>query len=400
MTYNFDEIMERRGSGSLKWDTVAEGVIPLWVADMDFAAPPALTDALAGRVCHPLYGYSVRSPGYFASIAAWYREQYGAVIGEGEILPGPGTVLSLGAAVRAFAKNGDGVLVMTPVYTPFYRVIRENGCQVVEAPMNLDENGRFVFDPAALEQALDEAVSAGVSVPLLFFCTPHNPGGRVWTSAEIETLLELAERRNMIVAADEIHGDFVYAPHSFVPAASFTKYAGRVITISGANKTFNLGGLHVSHLVIRDEKLKAAINKALCTSAHNEPDVFAERAVEICYRNCGSWFRELKDYLWNNLEKAAALLNAIPGVKTWTPEGTYLLWADIRGLAGRTSCQDDAGLVRRLEHEAKVKITAGSLYGKAGSGYARINAASPWQLLAEGLARIQTWAREHQENAG
>jgi cystathionine beta-lyase len=412
MSYDFDTPFGIRGIGSDKWDSVAEGVIPLWVADMDFAAPPELTKALAERAARPFYGYNKRRPGYIEAIVSWYREQYGVALEPADIVPGPGTVPSLGAAVRAFTAPGDGVLIMPPVYAPFYREIRENGRKTVEAPMALDGNGRFIFDLAALGKACDEAVDAGREVPLILFCSPHNPGGRVWSGEEVAALLDFAESRNMIVAADEIHGDFVFARNSdgtqgstgsrgsdgnrgrFVSTAAFPNHSGRVITVSGANKSFNMGGLHVSHMVIRDGKLKSRLEKVLGADFHHDPDIFAELAVETCYKSCGPWLAELKLYIRKNLEEAAAFLNGIAGIKAWVPDGTYLLWANIQGLVERSGCKSDLELVERLESEAKVKITNGSMYGKAGAGYARINAACPRKLLLEGLGRIKTWA-EH-----
>jgi cystathionine beta-lyase len=386
MSYDFDAPFTIRGTGSDKWDSVAEGVIPLWVADMDFAAPPELTQALAERASHPFYGYNKRRPGYIDAIVSWYREQYGVAVKAADVVPGPGTVPSLGAAVRAFTAPGDGVLVMTPVYAPFFRVIRENGRKVVEAPMAIDGNGRFVFDRAALEKALDGAAA----VPLVLFCSPHNPGGRVWNEEEAAALLDLAASRNMIVAADEIHGDFVFNG-GFVSTAAFPGHADRVVTVSGANKSFNMGGLHVSHIIVRDEKLRAKLEKILGADFHHDPDIFAERAVETCYTSCGSWLAELRPYIRKNLEEAAAFLNGISGVTAWVPDGTYLLWADVRGLVERTGCKSDLELVERLENEANVKITNGSMYGRPGIGYVRINTACP-KLLMEGLERIKTWA--------
>jgi cystathionine beta-lyase len=398
MSYDFDAPLTIRGIGSDKWDSVAEGVIPLWVADMDFAAPPELTKTLAERASRPFYGYNKRRPGYIEAIVSWYGEQYGVAVQPDDIVPGPGTVPSLGAAVRAFTAPGDGVLIMPPVYAPFYREIRENGRKTVEAPMAIDGDGRFIFDRAALEKACDDAASAGLSVPLALFCSPHNPGGRVWNGEEVAALLDFAESRSMIVAADEIHGDFVWdsagRPARFVSTAAFPSHSGRVITVSGANKSFNMGGLHVSHMIIRDEKLKAKLEKVLSADFHHDPDIFAELAVETCYKSCGPWLAELKSYIRKNLEEAAAFLNGIPGVKAWVPGGTYLLWASIQGLVERTGCKSDLELVERLESEAKVKITNGSMYGRAGAGYARINAACPRKLLLEGLGRIKTWAEE------
>ncbi|MDR2143015.1 MAG: aminotransferase class I/II-fold pyridoxal phosphate-dependent enzyme [Treponema sp.] len=396
MRYDFDAPLELRGTGSDKWDSVAEGVIPLWVADMDFAAPPELTRALAERASRPFYGYNKRRPGYIEAIVSWYGEQYGVAVKPDDVVPGPGTVPSLGAAVRAFSAPGDGVLIMPPVYAPFYREIRENGRKTVEAPMTLDGDGRFVFDRAALEKACDEA--AGLAVPLALFCSPHNPGGRVWNGDEVAAFLDFAESRNMIVAADEIHGDFVFARSSagthggFVSTAAFPQHSGRVITVSGANKSFNMGGLHVSHIIVRDEKLRAKLQKVLGADFHHDPDIFAELAVETCYKSCGPWLAELKPYIRKNLEEAVAFLNGIPGVKAWVPDGTYLLWAGVQGLIERTGCGSDLELVERLESEAKVKITNGSMYGKSGAGYVRINAACPRKLLLEGLNRIKTWA--------
>ncbi|MDR0402997.1 MAG: aminotransferase class I/II-fold pyridoxal phosphate-dependent enzyme [Treponema sp.] len=399
MSYDFDAPLEIRGTGSDKWDSVAEGVIPLWVADMDFAAPPELTETLTGRASRPFYGYNKRRPDYAGAIVSWYREQYGVTIGAADILPGPGTVPSLGAAVRAFTRPGDGVFIMPPVYVPFYQVIRENGRKTVEAPMRGGEDGRFVFDRAAFEKAIDAAASAGVAAPLALFCSPHNPGGRVWSGEEIAAFLDFAESRNMIVAADEIHGDFVFGgeggtPGGFVSTAAFPNHAGRLITVSGANKSFNIGGLHVSHIIVRDENLRAKLGKVLAADFHHSPDIFSELAVETCYKSCGPWLAELKTYIKRNLEEAAGFLNDIPGIKAWVPGGTYLLWARVQGLVERAGCKDDLELVERLESEAKVKITNGSMYGGAGAGYARINAACPRKLLLEGLGRIKTWAKQ------
>ncbi|MDR2210891.1 MAG: aminotransferase class I/II-fold pyridoxal phosphate-dependent enzyme [Spirochaetaceae bacterium] len=404
MSYDFDAPVNRRGSGSDKWDSVESGVIPLWVADMDFAAPDELTGVLAARAAHPFYGYNRRRPEYLGAILSWYKEQYGVSLAAADILPGSGTVLTLGMAVRAFTKAEDGVLIMAPVYAPFYRVIKENHRKVIEAPMILDKDGHFVLDRAVLEKALDGAAAQNRAVPLVFFCSPHNPGGRVWTEGEIKTFLDFAKDRNLIVIADEIHGDFVYPKEpggtgtaessGFVSATSFSDHADRIVTVSGANKSFNLGGLHVSHIIVRDEKLRAAMNRELQNGFHREPDVFAELAVETCYTKCAPWLLALKPYLRQNLEETAAFLKGIPGINAWVPGGTYLLWAGIQGLVERTGCKTDLELVNRLEKEAKVKITHGSLYGTAGAGYARINIASPRKLLLEGLGRIKEWA-EH-----
>ncbi|MDR1931148.1 MAG: aminotransferase class I/II-fold pyridoxal phosphate-dependent enzyme [Treponema sp.] len=400
MKYNFDEVIDRRGSSSLKWDTVKDGVIPLWVADMDFPCLSELREALAERAAHPFYGYHTRSPSYYQTLASWYRVQYGLPLGEECFLSGPGVVLSLSLAVQAFTRPGDGVLLFTPVYTPFYEVIRSNGRETVEVPLVLDEEGRFVFDTALLGKTLAEAKERGLSVPLAFFCSPHNPGGRVWDSADIAAFLDFAKRNGIITAADEIHGDFVYPPGKFISAASFAEHRDRVLVVSGANKSFNMGGIHVSHFVVRDEALRRTLEQVLRASARRDLDVFSELAVETVYRSGPDWLGELRNYLWENIKTAADFLNTeVPGLRAYIPQGGYLIWARAEGLIKRKNCSGDTELARRLEDEGRVKITQGSIYGKGGAGFVRINAASPRALLMEGLERIKRWAAGP-ENSG
>ncbi|MDR2767443.1 MAG: aminotransferase class I/II-fold pyridoxal phosphate-dependent enzyme [Treponema sp.] len=393
--YDFDGLSAagvRRGAGALKWTNVAEDVIPLWVADMDFPCLPELREALEKRAAHPFYGYTRHNPSSNEAIAQWYR-RYGAGIEPEETLIGPGTVLSLGMGVREFSAAGDGVLVMTPVYTPFYEIIRGNGRIVVELPLHPDKEAAFAFDAAEIEACLSGAAADGIRVSVAILCSPHNPGGRVWSGKELAAFFEIAARHNLMILADEIHMDFAFQKE-FVSAASFDEYRDRIIVVSGANKTFNLGGLHISHFVIRDGVLRARIERVLRRETHHESDCFAELAVETVYRRGAPWLAELKARVRANLEKTARFLGAeIDGVHAPVPQGTYLLWADMKGLIGRKGCKGDADLVRRIEAEAKVKLTAGSLYGAGGAGFVRINAASPAPLLDEALGRIRDWAR-------
>ena len=397
--YNFDEKVDWRGVDSVKWDTIREGVIPLWIADMDFPVFPGLKEALVKRASEPFYGYRPRrneKSAYYQAVHSWYKTRHDLELAPQSILYGPGTVLSLGMIVREFSAKEQGVLILTPVYTPFFEVIKENNRKVVEVFLELDQNGRFILDISKIEEAIDRA---GIPVTLGIFCSPHNPAGRVWAKEELASLLELARRRNMITAFDELHYDFVYQKNSegkeqrFVSAASFREYADRVIVVSGANKSFSLGGLHVSHFVINDEALRQTITTALHRETHHEGDVFAELAVETVYRQGAAWFDECKNYIYENIRAAVQFLNAeVPGIKAFVPDGTYLIWADVRGLMEKSGCKDCAELVVRLENEANVKITAGGMYGRAGEGYVRINAACPRSQLMEGLLRIKGWA--------
>ena len=396
--YNFDEIIDRRGSNSLKWDTVKEGVIPLWVADMDFPVFPELQEALAQRVSHPFYGYMTplndKSP-FNQAILQWYNSRYDIKLDHKAVLSGPGTVLSLEMLVREFSNEGEGVLIFTPVYTPFFDVIKKNKRQPVEVFLKPGQNGRFIFDLADIEKTLD---GADIPVHLAMFCSPQNPGGRVWEEEEITAFLELTQKRNIIAVFDEIHCDFVYnknsagKPQRFFSAAGLAK--DNVIVVSGANKTFNLGGLHTSYFVVNNDTLQNTVKKILRRETHQEGDIFAELAVETAYRCGAPWFDELLEYLYDNILAAVDFLNnEVPGIKAFVPDATYLIWADARELAEKTGCSDERKLAVRLENEALVKITPGSIYGKAGKDYVRINAASPRQLLMEGLNRIQDWSK-------
>ena len=398
--YNFDEILDRRGTDSLKWDTVNDDVIPLWVADMDFPVFPELREALVERAAHPFYGYripSVANASYIESICSWYKARHDMEVSPQAILSGPGTVLSLGMIVREFSAPGEGVLILTPVYTPCFNVIRENFRNVVEVFLVPDENGRFILDISKIEEALDRA---GMPVPLALICSPQNPGGRVWTQDELSSLMEVAQQWNMIAAFDEIHGDLVFdnncegKKQSFVSAASLKGFSEQIIVVSGANKSFNLGGLHISHFVVNDENLKQTIQFALHRETHHEGDVFAELAAETAYRYGAQWLDELKSYLYDSIHLAVNFLNKeVPGMRAFVPDGTYLIWADARELAAKSGLKNDLELIARLEEEAKVKITAGSIYGRAGEGYVRINTACPRSILMEGLTRIKNWSR-------
>ncbi|MDR2102161.1 MAG: PatB family C-S lyase [Treponema sp.] len=394
---NFDEIIRREGTGAVKWDAVdqregRDGVIPLWVADMDFPAPDTVVEALKNRAAHPVYGYTGLSKTFFESLVSWYHQQYRLTLEDRDFLIGPGTVPSLGIAVRALSAPGDGVLIFTPVYHPFFDMIRQNNRQILEVPMDLDDRGRYGFRRETAEQAVAAARKQGLRVSLALFCSPHNPGGSVWEKAELEMLLDFAGEQGITLVSDEIHGDFVYPPKNFTSLAAFGAYADRVVVISSANKSFNLGGLHVSHFVVRDEGLKRILKTGLKELAFSQGDIFSMIAAETAYRTGASWLGALKMYIEENIEQAVRYLNAeAPGIRACKPEGTYLLWADAAELISRLGLRDDTELTLRLEHEGRVKLTPGSAFGTRGKGFVRINTACPRSLLLEGLGRIKAW---------
>jgi cystathionine beta-lyase len=359
---------------------------------MDFPCPPEVVRALQERAAHPVYGYTHNREDFFEVLKKWYREHYGAALDAQDFLWGPGTVPSLGIAVRAFSQPGDGVLLFSPAYPPFYDMIRHNGREAEPVPLIMDGQGRYRIDREALDRVLARADAAGRRVPLILFCSPHNPGGRVWDRGELETLLGVAENRGMILVSDEIHGDFVYPPRLFTSFAALPEYARLTVVISSANKSFNLGGLRGSHFVIRDQNLKQAIQRELRCMGFHYPDLFSLAAVQAAYGECAPWLGELKTYLAGNIQAAVERINAgDAGIRAYTPEGTYLIWADASPLIARAGLTDDGELAERLEREARVKITPGSSFGPGGEGFVRINAACPRSQLLEGVDRLKNW---------
>jgi cystathionine beta-lyase len=391
---NFDTIIDRHGTWAFKWDEQdqspdREEVIPLWVADMDFPAPPVVTEALQRRASHGIYGYTRVPEDYYRALVSWYRNRYGLELKESNFVSGRGTVPSLGTAVRTWSRAGDRVLILTPVYHPFFEVIRRSGRKTLEVPMGLNGEGRYCFDVSGIEAALDRAAEEGEKVPLMLLCSPHNPGGSVWTSEELKALLELAARRGFIIVSDEIHGDFVFPPLKFQSLASFPEYASLSVVVSGTNKSFNLGGLHVSHFVLSDERLKAELKEGLRAESGNEPDIFSLVAAKAALSGGALWLDELKAYLKENIEETVTMLNReIPGIRAYRPQGTYLVWADVSALVEKMNFAGDTELVRELELSGRVKLTPGSAFGRQGRGFVRINTACPRSRLGEALNRM------------
>ncbi|HCM26876.1 MAG TPA: hypothetical protein DIC34_10090 [Treponema sp.] len=398
---DFDRRIDRIGSGALKWDSLEKNaglpdIVPLWVADMDFPSPPEVVEALRNRAGHPVYGYTMAGPGFFEALVGWYSDRYGVAIDSRDVLAGPGLVPSLGIAVRAFSEPADGVLVMSPVYYPFYNIVRDNGRRVIDLPLVMDEGGRYVFSAAGFDKALKDAEHQGIRVPMMLFCSPHNPGGTVWSDEELGVLLAAARKHGLLVVSDEIHGDFVHRPRAFASLAALPEGKDRIVVLSSANKTFNLAGLHLSHFIARDGGLRARLKRGLEAAGYSQPNVFSLVAAEAAYRHGGPWLDELLAYLRANIDFAVRFINdTVPGIRARAPEGTYLIWADASELIAKAGLEDDRELAARLEKEGRVKVTAGGIFGSGGRGFIRINVACPRAQLGEGLARLAGWAERH-----
>ncbi|HPO03657.1 MAG TPA: PatB family C-S lyase [Treponemataceae bacterium] len=403
--YSFDETVDRRNTGAIKWDDSFNGggkpdVIPLWVADMDFPAPPSVAEALRKRLNHPVFGYTNPPADYQAVVAGWYARRYKAEVSAEEVLIAPGMIPSLGIAVRSLTEAGAGILVTAPVYYPFFDIIRDNGRIAVNTALSTDGEGRFRLDFAAMDEAIRTAAREGVRTQAFMLCSPHNPGGRIWRENELREVLEFCGERGLALISDEIHGDIAVSDVPFVSLAGMESDDCKKIAVLGApNKTFNIAGLHISHFVVRDHETRAAIKKGIAAAGFSQPNVFSITAAHEAYRTAGPWLDALNAYLKENI---GFLLNffaeKIPEAKAVPPEGGYLVWIDARKLIAELGFADDLSFSLALAEEGRVRVNPGSKFGPEGRGCLRINTACPRGQLEEGLSRFYGWISSRREN--
>ncbi|WAH44224.1 pyridoxal phosphate-dependent aminotransferase [Alicyclobacillus fastidiosus] len=382
MAYDFDSVILRRQTGASKWDTLAErfgkdDVIPMWVADMDFASPSCVQEALVERAKHGVYGYAVRTDEYFDSIIHWMKERHGWTVEREWIASATGVVPALTVIVQAFTQEGDGVLIQPPVYYPFKRVIRAWGRNVVENPL-VYRNGHYEIDFDDLEEKAKEA-------RVMFLCSPHNPVGRVWREDELRRIGEICLRHQVLVVADEIHADLVYSGFHHTPFASLSEqFAAASITCAAPSKTFNLAGLNTAYVVVPNAALKSRYELMLAKASMASVNVFGAHALAAAYREGGPWLDALMDYLEGNLRYLKDFVGRhIPELKVIEPQGTYLVWVDCRALGF-----ERAALDHFFVHEAGLALDEGHLFGEEGVGFQRINIACPRSVLEQGLQQL------------
>ncbi len=378
--FHFDEMTQRRGTLSMKWDGSADpDVIPMWVADMDFKTAPAVTEAVVRRAEEGIYGYTHVPPAYYEAIVGWFGRRHGWTIDPAWILYTSGVVPALSATIKANTKPGDKVVISTPVYNCFFSSIRNNGCNIVECPLK-SKGDTWGFDWAALERAFAEP---GVKAYVL--CNPHNPAGRVWTAAELTLLATLADKYGILVIADEIHGEFVFGNTPYTPYASVTAHnPEKTVTLSAASKTFNLAGLQNAFIVAESAEQRRKIDRAINDNECCDVNPFGVAATIAAYNEGEAWLYALLAYLNDNARVTADWFKkTCPAVTFSRFEGTYLMWADCRSLRITSQTIEDELLARE-----KVWINAGSHYGAAGEGFIRLNIAMPRARLMEGLKRL------------
>ena len=382
MAIDFDTIIPREGTDSVKWDGRqgvfnSEDLIPMWVADMDFAVPEAISRALVARAEHPVFGYTLVADSVYEALIHWMRQRHGFEVQRDWIILSPGVVPTLHASALAFAQAGEGVIVQPPVYFPFFSAVTETGRKLILNPLKLD-SGRYTIDFDHLEQC------AGQGAKLLMLCSPHNPVGRVWSEDELLKILEIAHRHDLIILSDEIHHDLIFPGARHIPLQVLAGESANIVTAVAPSKTFNIPGLGLSALIVPNPKHRTALRKAfelLHTGASNP---FSLVAFEAAYREGEEWLGALLVYLTETRDFVAQYLaRHIPKIKLIQPEGTYLLWLDCRELG-----MSDSELRQFFIHQAKVGMNPGTVFGEGGSGFMRMNIGTSRLVVKEALERI------------
>lgn len=382
MTYDFDKIISRRGTNCVKWDEFTDpDIIPLWVADMDFETAPSVQQALMKRMQHGCFGYTLVPESYYNATIQWFQHRHGWSIERPSFIYTSGVVPAISAIIKAVTSPGDKVLVQTPVYNCFFSSIRNNGCTLAENPLKMEGN-HYEVDWQDFE-----AKCADPSVKVFLLCNPHNPAGRVWTRQELVQMGNICLKHGVFVISDEIHCEFVMPGHTYIPFASISEdFAMNCAVCLSPSKAFNIAGLQIANIIVKNEKVRKRVDKAININEVCDVNPFGVIALQAAYSAEGEeWLNQLCHYISDNYLMACQLFTeALPQCPVTTLEGTYLMWVDIRA-TGKTSRQVTDHLLRK----AKVYVNCGTMYGEAtGEGYIRINLATRRNLLEEGIMRI------------
>lgn len=386
MKYDFETCMDKRGSGSVKWREMLEkqpdvpkGVVPLSVADMEFKTAPEIVAGLKEYLDTQALGYTGATDSYYDAVQGWMEARHNWHVEREWIVTTPGIVLALGLAVRAFTQPGEGVIIMTPVYYPFYMVVQRQGRKLAENVLQ-NREGRYEIDFGDLERKAKDPNNK-----MLLLCSPHNPAGRVWTKEELARIGEICAGNGVLVVADEIHNDLIMPGYSHTVFTQAGDFAGNAVVCTAPSKTFNLAGMQASNIIIANEALRKRFREYKLMSGIMELGALSYRACELAYTRCGGWLDELLVVLDKNrrLTEEFAAQN-LPDAKVTRLEGTYLQWVDLRayGFSEKELEQKMIG--------AHLFFDEGYIFGKTGAGFERINIACPPRVLEEALARLKT----------
>ena len=384
MKYDFDKTIDRRATNSYKWDSAPEGVLPMWVADMDFRTTPAIIDALQKRVAHGIFGYTRVPDAYYDAVTSWFSRRHGWDIDREWIIYTSGVVPAVSAVIKAMTVPGDKVIVQTPVYNCFFSSIRNNGCEIVSNPLRRTAD-TYEMDFDALERC-----AADPRAKVMLLCNPHNPAGRVWTPDELTRLGNICLRNGVTVVADEIHCELVYQGFKYTPFASLSDaFLHRSVTCVSPSKAFNIAGLQIANIVAFDNDLRSRIDKAININEVCDVNPFGVAATIAAYNEGEEWLNQLVDYLHGNYEAMAEFCRReLPEFPITRLEGTYLVWMDCSSLGMPSDALEHA-----LLEDARLWLNAGTMYGAEGEGYMRWNIACPRSVMLDGLNRFLKYVR-------
>lgn len=383
MKYSFDEVIDRSGTAAVKIDGMKEvwgrtDLLPLWVADMDFATPPFILDAIRRRCEHPILGYTEKPESYYQAIIGWVKRRYGMEVSKEQLNYVPGIVAGLGMALNCFTVPGDKVMIMPPVYHPFAWLVQRNGRRLVECPLKL-ENGTYRMDLDLFRRSIK-------GVRVLILCNPHNPGGVVWTKEELETLADVCAEDNVIVFSDEIHADLTLPPHRHVPFAMISEHArNNSVTFMAPSKAFNMPGMAASHTVIYNEGLRKRFVAYLDAGELDMGHVLAYPAVEAAYTQGDEWLEQCLAYVQANIDYVEAYLQEnLPAIQAMRPQASYLVWLDCRKLG-----LSQKALVDFFVSGARLALNDGAMFGKEGEGFMRMNVGCPRSILEQAMKQLK-----------
>ena len=379
MRYDFDELIERRGTGCVKWDEMPNAdVIPLWVADMDFAVAPAIQEAVRKRAEHPIYAYTLVGDDYYEAIISWFQRRHNWIIAREHIIYITGVVPAMSCAIKALTMPGEKVLILSPDYNCFFSSIRNNGCEVSESVLQFNsENHRFEVDWEDFEtRCADEKTT------VFLLCNPHNPTGRVWTHEELLRMSDICRRHHVRIVSDEIHCELVMPGYRFCPMGTVDRDA---VILNSPSKSFNIAGLQIANIICTDRETRRRIDRAVNINEVCDVNPFGPVALMAAYNHSEQWLDELNSYLWDNYTALCDFAaKHLPQWRVMPLEGTYLVWVDVS-----RCCNHVATYCDKLIQEAGVWLNPGTMYGaESGEGFLRINIACPRSRMMQALSHI------------
>lgn len=388
MKYNFDEMIPRQGTESVKWDAYESDTLPMWVADMDFRTAPPILDALRKRLEHGVFGYELVPDDYYAAIASWFSRRHGwEGIRKENIVYTTGVIAAYSAAIKAMSRPGDKVILQTPCYNAFFPAVRNNGC---EASCNdlIYREGTYTIDFEDLERRAEDPKAT-----VMLLCNPHNPAGRVWTREELVRIGEICLRNHVFLISDEIHCELTYPGHDYTPFATLPKELVRnSVSCISPTKAFNIAGIQIANIFAADPEVRAKMDRAINDNECCDVNVFGVAALKAAYNESGEWLDELRAYLYENyLIVKSFLEKELPAVTALPLEGTYLMWLDCRAFLhpGEPLEGFSERLAGHLRHQAKLILSTGTIYGSGSEGFERLNIACPRERLLDGLERLK-----------